>query len=132
MPGYFLNSEFDGREILVKKLEMLPFECVVRGYMFGSLWEARKKNEAFCGQMIEGCYKLAQKLAEPLFTPSTKAHVGHDKYISFQEMAGEVGEELAQHIESKMPAWSFMKPVANMRTEDLSLFVAQQSHPISK
>ena len=98
MPEYFRKRAFEGRTILVKKLKILPFECVVRGYMFGNMWEAYRKNGEFCGQRIEGDYRPAQKLAEPIFTPSTKAHVGHDAYISFAYMADTIGRELAEKI----------------------------------
>ena len=98
MPKYFQKSEFEGRTVLVKKLKILPFEFIVRGYMFGNMWEAYSKDREFCGQKIEGDYKLAQKLASPLFTPSTKAHVGHDEYISFANVANELGTELADRI----------------------------------
>jgi phosphoribosylaminoimidazole-succinocarboxamide synthase len=99
MPEFFRKSEFEGRTVLVKKLKMLPFEFIVRGYMFGNMWGAYSKGEKFCGQKIEGDYKLAEKLASPLFTPSTKAHVGHDEYISVQQVADKIGAELADRIE---------------------------------
>jgi phosphoribosylaminoimidazole-succinocarboxamide synthase len=98
MPEYFQKDEFEGRTVLVKKLKILPFEFIVRGYMFGNMWEAYSKNLEFCGQKIEGDYKLAEKLSVPLFTPSTKAHVGHDEYISFQNVADAIGTELANRI----------------------------------
>jgi phosphoribosylaminoimidazole-succinocarboxamide synthase len=99
MPEFFQKSEFEDRAVLVKKLKMLPFEFIVRGYMFGNMWGAYSKGEKFCGQKIEGDYKLAEKLAAPLFTPSTKAHVGHDEYISVQHVADTIGAELAARIE---------------------------------
>ena len=98
MPEYFQKSEFEGRTVLVKKLKILPFEFIVRGYMFGNMWEAYSKNQEFCGKTITGDYKLAQKLNEPIFTPSTKAHVGHDEYISFDGVANEIGAEPAEKI----------------------------------
>jgi phosphoribosylaminoimidazole-succinocarboxamide synthase len=98
MPEDFQTKEFEGRAVLVKKLKILPFEFIVRGYMFGSMWGAYSKNEIFCGQKIEGDYKQAEKLATPLFTPSTKAHTGHDEYISFQNVADSIGVELAEKI----------------------------------
>jgi phosphoribosylaminoimidazole-succinocarboxamide synthase len=99
MPEYFRKSEFEGRTVLVKKLKMLPFEFIVRGYMFGTMWNAYSKGEEFCGQKIEGDYKQAEKLAAPLFTPSTKAHTGHDEYISVKYLADTIGAELAKKIE---------------------------------
>ena len=99
MPEYFQKSEFEGRTVLVKKLKMLPFEFVVRGYMFGSMWEAYLKGREFCGLKIEGNYKLAEKLPSPLFTPSTKARVGHDEYILAKDVADSIGPALADRIE---------------------------------
>jgi phosphoribosylaminoimidazole-succinocarboxamide synthase len=98
MPEFFQKSEFEGRTVLVKKLKILPYECIVRGYMFGNMWKAYQEAGEFCGQKIEGEYKLAEKLAVPLFTPSTKAHVGHDEYISFQNVADAIGADLANKI----------------------------------
>ena len=99
MPEFFQKDEFEGRTVLVKKLKMLPFEFIVRGYIFGNMWGAYSKGQEFCGQKIEGNYKLAEKLASPLFTPSTKAHTGHDEYISVQHVADTIGAELAGRIE---------------------------------
>jgi phosphoribosylaminoimidazole-succinocarboxamide synthase len=98
MPEFFQKGEFEGRTVMVKKLKILPFEFIVRGYMFGNMWEAYSRNQEFCGQKIDGDYKLAEKLASPLFTPSTKAHVGHDEYISFKNVADSIGAELAERI----------------------------------
>jgi phosphoribosylaminoimidazole-succinocarboxamide synthase len=99
MPEYFQRPEFEGRTVLVKKLTMLPFEFVVRGYMFGSMWEAYSKGREFCGQKIEGDYRLAEKLPSPFFTPSTKAHSGHDEYVSVKDIADTIGAGLAGKIE---------------------------------
>ncbi|MCL2254410.1 MAG: phosphoribosylaminoimidazolesuccinocarboxamide synthase [Lachnospiraceae bacterium] len=98
MPEFFRKDEFAGRTVLVKKLKMLPFEFIVRGYIFGNMWEAYKNNQPFCGLKIEGEYKLAEKLNEPLFTPSTKAHIGHDEYISYEDVVKELGDSLASKL----------------------------------
>ena len=100
MPEYFQKNEFEGRAILVKKLKMLSFECVVRGYMFGNMWEAYKEKREFCGQRLEGNYQLAGKLDPPVFTPSTKAHTGHDEYISYKYVEDMIGENMANKIKS--------------------------------
>jgi phosphoribosylaminoimidazole-succinocarboxamide synthase len=99
MPEFFQKDEFEGRAVLVKKLKILPFEFIVRGYMFGNMWNAYSKGEEFCGQKIKDGYKLAEKLDAPLFTPSTKAHVGHDEYITVKHVADAIGAELAKKIE---------------------------------
>lgn len=98
MPEYFQKDEFKGRTVLVKKLKIIPFECIVRGYIFGNMWEAYKDNREFCGQKIKGNYKLAERMVAPIFTPSTKAHVGHDEYVPFADMADTIGSELAHRI----------------------------------
>ena len=62
--------------MLVKKLKMLPYEFIIRGYMFGSMWKAYKAGEPFCGQVITGDYQLAQKLEKPILTPLHQGHRG--------------------------------------------------------
>ncbi len=86
-------AAYKGRTVLVKKLKMLPYELIVRGYMFGSMWDAYQKGEPFCGQTLTGEYEQAQKLAEPIFTPSSKNNVGHDENISVERMINEIGKE---------------------------------------
>jgi len=98
MPEFFQKSEFEGRTVLVKKLKILPFEFIIRGYMFGNMWEAYSHGQEFCGYKISGDYKLAEKLKSPLFTPSTKAHVGHDEYITAGFVAETIGAELTDKI----------------------------------
>ena len=98
MPTYFHKEEYEERAILVRRLSIIPFECVVRGYVFGNMWEAYKSNQPFCGVNIQGDYRMAEKLNTPIFTPSTKAHVGHDEYISYDYMANAVGAELTARI----------------------------------
>jgi len=100
MPEYFQKNEFEGRAVLVKKLNILPFECVIRGYMFGNMWEAYREKREFCGQKLGGSYQLAEKLASPVFTPSTKAHAGHDEYISYQHVEDMIGTNMANKIKS--------------------------------
>jgi len=98
MPEFFQKDEFEGRAVLVKRVKILPFEFIVRGYMFGNMWNAYSKKEAFCGHVIEGDYQLAEKLASPLFTPSTKAHVGHDEYVSVTCVEEAIGGALTNKI----------------------------------
>ena len=98
MPEYFQNDEFEGRTVLVKKVKILPYEIIVRGYMFGHMWEAYSKGEEFCGYKLDSGYQLAERLKFPLFTPSTKAHVGHDEYISVKDVEDAIGEKLTDRI----------------------------------
>ena len=86
MPEFFQTPEFEGRSMKTQKLEMLPVECVVRGYITGSGWESYKKEGKICGIELPEGLQECQKLPEPLFTPSTKAPVGeHDMNISMEE-----------------------------------------------
>ena len=100
MPEFFQTDEFAGRTVLVKRVKILPFEFIVRGYVFGNMWEAYSKNEKFCGHQIKGDYKMAERLAAPILTPSTKAHIGHDEYISLKDVEGSLGAELTDRIAS--------------------------------
>ena len=86
MPEFFQQPEFEGRATLCKKLEMIPIECIVRGYITGSGWENYKKDGTICGMKFpEGLVECA-KLPEPLHTPSTKAEIGdHDENINFEQ-----------------------------------------------
>ena len=99
MPEEFQKSEFEGRTILVKKLKMVPYEVIVRGYMFGSMYEAYKKGEPFLGHSFDKEYQQAEKLAEPIVTPSTKAAEGHDINVTLDYMKNDLGEELGTKIE---------------------------------
>ena len=85
MPEFFRQERFEGRSMLCKKLNMLPIECIVRGYITGSGWESYKENGTVCGiALLEGLRECEQ-LPEPIYTPSTKAELGdHDENISFE------------------------------------------------
>ena len=99
MPAEFQKPEFEGRTMLVKKLKMVPYEVIVRGYMFGSMYEAYKKGEPFLGHSFDKQYQEAEKLAEPICTPSTKAKEGHDINVTLDYMKKDLGEELGTKIE---------------------------------
>lgn len=94
MPEFFQSEKYNGNSMLCKKLEMLPIECIVRGYITGSGWESYKKNGTVCGIRLPEGLKESEKLPEPIYTPSTKAELGdHDENISF-EQSEEVLEKL--------------------------------------
>ena len=94
MPEFFQSEKYDGNSMLCKKLEMLPIECIVRGYITGSGWESSKKNGTVCGISLPEGLKESEKLPEPIYTPSTKAELGdHDENISFEQSV-EVLEKL--------------------------------------
>lgn len=86
MPEFFQNDEFAGRSMKVKKLDMLPIECIVRGYITGSGWESYQKNGTVCGIKLPSGLVESDKLPEPIYTPTTKADLGdHDEHITFEE-----------------------------------------------
>ena len=86
MPAFFRQERFDGNSMLCKKLEMLPIECIVRGYITGSGWESYKKNGTVCGITLPEGLQECDQLPEPIYTPSTKAELGdHDENISFAQ-----------------------------------------------
>lgn len=86
MPEFFQKPEFTGNSMKCKKLNMLPIECIVRGYITGSGWESYKKTGEICGIKLPEGLQESQKLAEPIFTPSTKAEIGdHDENISVEQ-----------------------------------------------
>ena len=77
MPAELQGPEFEGRTILVKKLRMLPFEFIVRRYLFGSMWKEYQKTGGYCGMKLPEGMKQAEKLPELILTPSIKAEEGH-------------------------------------------------------
>ena len=86
MPEFFRNEEFAGRSMLCRKLQMLPIECIVRGYITGSGWASYQKDGTVCGISLPAGLQECDKLPEPIYTPSTKAEIGdHDENISFEK-----------------------------------------------
>ena len=86
MPEFFRQPKFDGNSMMCKKLEMLPIECIVRGYITGSGWASYKENGTVCGIKLPEGLKESDKLPEPIYTPSTKAEIGdHDENISYEQ-----------------------------------------------
>lgn len=86
MPEFFQTPEYEGHVMLCKKLEMLPVECIVRGYITGSGWASYKENGTVCGIQLPEGLQESDKLPEPIYTPSTKAELGdHDENVSFEE-----------------------------------------------
>lgn len=86
MPEFFQNDEYKGKSMMCKKLEMLPIECIVRGYITGSGWASYKENGTVCGIKLPEGLQESEKLPEAIYTPSTKAEIGlHDENISFEK-----------------------------------------------
>lgn len=93
------RDQIAGRAIVVKKLKALPVEAIVRGYLVGSGWKEYQSSQSVCGIALPAGLMQADRLPEPIFTPSTKAAVGaHDENISFDEMAALVGADLAAQV----------------------------------
>src|SRR5436190_18476830 len=84
-------DELTGRTMLVRKAAVVPFECVVRGYLAGSGWAEYRRAGAVCGVPLPPGLSESERLPEPIFTPATKAEAGHDENVSFDVMAGQVG-----------------------------------------
>jgi phosphoribosylaminoimidazole-succinocarboxamide synthase len=87
-----------GRSMLVTRADMVPIECVVRGYISGSAWKEYKAGGTVCGISLPPGLKESDKLPEPIFTPATKAVSGHDENISFEKMCELVGPELSRQL----------------------------------
>jgi len=87
-----------GRFMITKKCKVIPFECVVRGYLSGSGWKEYKKSKSVCSISLPDNLRESDKLSEPIFTPATKAEAGHDQNISFDYMQNSIGEALANKI----------------------------------
>jgi len=88
----------DKRSVIVRKLEPVPFECVVRGYLYGSGYKEYQKQGSVCGIALPSGMKMADKFDEPLFTPATKAETGHDENVSESYMADQIGSELTSRL----------------------------------
>ena len=95
-----IPPDIEGRIMLCHKAEMLPIECIVRGYITGSAWKEYCESGTMHGSPLPSGLKEADQLPEPVFTPSTKAEEGHDVNISFEEAAALIGENLAEEVKN--------------------------------
>jgi phosphoribosylaminoimidazole-succinocarboxamide synthase len=99
LPDNAEYQQIQGQAIIVKKLRPLPIEAIVRGYLAGSGWKDYQNNGAICGISLPDGLQLAEKLPTPIYTPSSKAHVGqHDENIDFAETCALIGERLAEQV----------------------------------
>lgn len=89
-----------GRSMLVRRAEVVPFECVVRGYLAGSGWKEYQQTGAVCGHRLPQGLVESSRLPAPIFTPATKAEEGHDLNIAVDEMASSIGEDLTRRLEA--------------------------------
>ncbi|CAN5602012.1 phosphoribosylaminoimidazolesuccinocarboxamide synthase [soil metagenome] len=103
LPAAFQSQRdmLDGRFMLVTKTNVVPMECVARGYLAGSGWKEYQSHGTVCGIPLPAGLREASKLPTPIFTPATKAETGHDENISFERMADEVGVDLADELKDR-------------------------------
>lgn len=92
------RDSLDGRALLVKKADMIEIECVARGYLSGSGWKEYQTKGAVCGIPLPAGLRESSRLPEPIFTPATKAHTGHDENVTFETVVLQVGEPLAARL----------------------------------
>jgi len=92
------RAELSGRAMVVRKAEVIPVECVVRGYLAGSAWREYRDSGTVCGLRLPPGLRESDELPEPIFTPTTKAASGHDQALTFEEVARLVGAERAEEI----------------------------------
>lgn len=90
-----------GRTMLTRKAQVVPFECVVRGYLEGSGWREYQTNQHICGTRLPPGLQQCDALPEAIFTPATKAETGHDENVSFDQMANQLGVEIASQLREK-------------------------------
>ena len=115
VPNHFLSSavasfgfafamhaaNLQGRSMLVRKAAVVPFECVVRGYLAGSGWKEYRQHGTVCGMPLPAGLQECQQLPEPIYTPATKAESGHDENISFAQMSASTGLALAEKLRDR-------------------------------
>jgi phosphoribosylaminoimidazole-succinocarboxamide synthase len=95
------GDDLPGRAVVARKCEVIPFECVARGYLAGSGWKDYVREGAVCGVRLPPGLKEASRLPEPIFTPATKAESGHDENVPFSRLAAALGAERARELESR-------------------------------
>jgi len=98
LPPQADRAQLAGRTTLCRKTQVVPIECVVRGYLAGSGWAEYQRNQTVCGIPLPPGLRECDELPEPIFTPATKAESGHDENITFEHMAQIVGRELAEEL----------------------------------
>jgi len=99
VPNHMLAIRADGRSMECRRLEMLPIECVVRGYLAGSGWKDYRTTGSVCGHALPEGLRESDRLLQPIFTPATKAQTGHDENISRDQAAELVGAERLAEVE---------------------------------
>ena len=121
LPVAARTAEMAPRSMLVRRAERIDAECVVRGYLAGSGWAEYQRSGIVCGHRLPDGLREADRLPEPIFTPSTKADVGHDENISREQLAQMVGAELAGQLEDRSIA---LYNAGARRAESVGLILA--------
>src|SRR3954466_7805078 len=91
-------NQLEGRSMLVEKANVIPIECVARGYLAGSGWKEYLQTQTVCGIQLPAGLKQCDKLPQPIFTPATKEESGHDINVSFEETVKRIGEPAAREL----------------------------------
>ncbi len=111
--GLSISEEIARRAMVVKKAERIDVECVVRGYITGSAWSEYRREGTVSGYAMPPGLKEGDKFPEPLFTPTTKAEVGHDENITIAQMEGMVGKEVTERLaQTTVSVYSFARDLA--------------------
>ena len=99
LPDAVERDRVAGRAVVARRLKGLPVEAIVRGYLIGSGWKDYQRTGTVCGICLPDGLRLAERLPEPIFTPSTKAALGaHDENVSFEQIAATIGQNLAERV----------------------------------
>jgi phosphoribosylaminoimidazole-succinocarboxamide synthase len=116
VPNHLLELRPDGRTMVCRRLEMLPIECVVRGYLAGSGWRDYRETGSVCGHLLPAGMRESERLPEPIFTPATKAAEGHDENIDEERAAQLCGAEIfGQAKEASLSLYRFASDHAESR-----------------
>jgi phosphoribosylaminoimidazole-succinocarboxamide synthase len=116
VPNHLLRLDHDGRTMVCRRLEMLPIECVVRGYLAGSGWKDYRETGAICGHALPVGLEESARLPEPIFTPATKAAAGHDENIDEGQAAALCGDDrFATAKEASLALYRFAAEHAEAR-----------------
>jgi phosphoribosylaminoimidazole-succinocarboxamide synthase len=121
LPHAARTAELSGRTMLCRRARRIDAECVVRGYLAGSGWAEYQRNGTVVGHRLPSGLREADRLPEPIFTPSTKAEVGHDENITREQLADQVGGDLARELERRSLA---LYEAGARRAEEVGLILA--------
>ena len=98
LPDDVPREPLNGRSMILKNTQVVPIECIVRGFLAGSAWKEYQQSQSVCGISAPANLRESERLPSPIFTPATKAEEGHDINISFDTKCEAVGGELSEHL----------------------------------